>query len=198
MQAKMKAMGELNKAQGEAFLATNKLVSGIKLLSVPTPAGQTAELQYLVLTAGTGPKPNATDKVSVNYRGTLLDGTEFDSSYKRGQPGSFSVNGVIPGWSHALQNMPVGSKWKLFIPSELAYGEHGQQNIPPNSVLIFEVELLSIAATPPPPPPAPAAAPAAALSSPIVAVQGTNVHVLTPEEVEKAQQQAQQPPKQEK
>ena len=200
MQAKMKAMGELNKTQGEAFLATNKLVSGIKLLSVTTPTGQPAELQYLVLTAGTGPKPSATDKVSVNYRGTLLDGTEFDSSYKRGQPGSFSVNGVIPGWSQALQNMPVGSKWKLFIPSELAYGEHGQQNIPPNSVLIFEVELLSIAAPTPPPPPAASApvAPAAALSSPIVAVQGTNVHVLTPEEVEKAQQQAQQPPKQEK
>ena len=133
-----------NKAQGEAFLTTNKLTAGIKLLNVSLPAGKSGELQYLVLTNGTGPVPTATDKVSVNYRGTLLDGTEFDSSYKRGKPGSFAVGGVIPGWSQALQKMPVGSKWKLFIPSELGYGERGTPAIPPNSVLIFEVELLSV------------------------------------------------------
>lgn len=198
MAEKQNELATKNKAEGAAFLAKNKTAPGVQTQVVTLPDKTTHEFQYIVETNGTGPIPNPTDTVKVNYAGSLLDGTEFDSSYKRGQPGSFSVNGVIPGWSHALQNMPVGSKWKLFIPSELAYGEHGQQNIPPNSVLIFEVELLSIAATPPPPPPAPAAAPAAALSSPIVAVQGTNVHVLTPEEVEKAQQQAQQPPKQEK
>jgi FKBP-type peptidyl-prolyl cis-trans isomerase FklB len=193
MQVKMKAAGELNKTQGEAFLTTNKLVSGLKLMSATTPTGQPAELQYLVIKEGTGPVPTATDKVSVNYRGTLLDGTEFDSSYKRGQPASFAVNRVIPGWTQALEKMPVGSKWKLFIPSELAYGEQGNQSIPPNSVLIFEVELLGIESTPPPQKSAAAPmAPSAALSSPIVAVQGTNVHVLTQEEVEKAQQQAQQ------
>src|ERR1017187_8376367 len=103
-----------NNAEGDAFLTTNKLNTGVKLLSVTQPDGKTSELQYLVLTTGTGPLPTATDKVSVNYRGTLLDGTEFDSSYKRGQPASFGVTGVIRGWTEALEKMPVGSKWKLF------------------------------------------------------------------------------------
>ena len=105
----------------------------------------TAELQYKVLTEGNGPKPSATDTVTVNYRGTLIDGKEFDSSYKRGQPASFPVNGVIKGWTEALQLMPVGSKWQIFIPADLAYGDRGAgADIGPGATLIFEVELLSI------------------------------------------------------
>ena len=123
---------------GEAFLAANKTKDGV----VTLPSG----LQYKVLTAGTGPKPTATDTVSCNYRGTLIDGTEFDSSYKRGEPAAFQVSGVIPGWTEALQLMPVGSKWQLFIPSAMAYGDGGTQGIAPGSTLIFEVELLSIVA----------------------------------------------------
>ena len=125
-----------NKAEGADFLAANKAKPGV----VTLPDG----LQYTVLTEGSGAMPQADNVVSVHYRGTLLDGTEFDSSYKRGQPAQFPVNGVIRGWTEALQLMKTGSKWKLFIPSELAYGENGQRSIPPNSVLIFEVELLGV------------------------------------------------------
>jgi len=136
-QAKAQQLGEANKKEGTEFLAANKAKQGI----VALPSG----LQYKILTAGTGPKPAATDTVTVNYRGTLINGTEFDSSYKRGQPASFPVNGVIKGWTEALQLMPVGSKWQLFIPSDLAYAERGSgANIGPNATLIFEVELLSI------------------------------------------------------
>jgi FKBP-type peptidyl-prolyl cis-trans isomerase FklB len=137
-----------NKAAGDAFLAANKNQPGVETL----PDG----LQYLVLTKGTGATPTPSDTVTVNYRGTLIDGTEFDSSYKRGQPAQFPVGGVIRGWTEALLKMPVGSKWKLFIPSELAYGESGQRSIAPNSVLIFEVELLDTKTPAPPAPPAPA------------------------------------------
>ncbi len=126
------------KKEGDDFLAANKGKEGV----VTLPSG----LQYKILTAGTGPKPTASDTVACNYRGTRIDGTEFDSSYKRGQPTKFPVNGVIKGWTEALQLMPVGSKWQLFIPSDLAYGERGNQGIPPNSTLIFEVELVSIEA----------------------------------------------------
>jgi FKBP-type peptidyl-prolyl cis-trans isomerase FklB len=133
----MKAQGEKNKKEGEAFLAENKKKEGVKTL----PSG----LQYKVIKEGTGKSPKATDKVSTHYRGTLIDGTEFDSSYKRGQPATFPVNGVIPGWTEALQLMKVGSKWQLFIPSKLAYGERGAPPvIGPYSVLIFTVELLAI------------------------------------------------------
>jgi FKBP-type peptidyl-prolyl cis-trans isomerase len=136
-QEKMKVAGELNKKEGTEFLAANKAKEGV----VTLPSG----LQYRILTAGTGPKPAATDTVSCNYRGTLTNGAEFDSSYKRGQPASFPVNGVIKGWTEALQLMPVGSKWQLFIPSELGYGERGAgADIGPGATLIFEVELLSI------------------------------------------------------
>ena len=124
------------KKDGEDFLAANKGKEGV----VTLPSG----LQYKILTAGTGPKPTASDTVLCNYRGTLVNGTEFDSSYNRGQPLKFPVGGVIKGWTEALQLMPVGSKWQLFIPSDLAYGESGNQGIPPNSALIFEVELVSI------------------------------------------------------
>lgn len=127
-----------NLKAGSAFLAANKTKVGV----VTLPDG----LQYKILTAGNGPKPTATDTVTVNYRGTLLDGREFDSSYGRGQPVSFQVGGVIPGWTEALQLMPVGSKWQLFIPAGLAYGDNPppRSGIEPGDTLIFEVELLSI------------------------------------------------------
>lgn len=133
---KTEAMSK-NKKVGEEFLAKNKTKAGV----VTTPSG----LQYKVLVEGTGPKPKATDTVDCHYEGYLLDGTVFDSSYKRGQSAQFPVNGVIPGWVEALQMMPVGSKWQLFIPSDLAYGEYGAgDTIEPNSTLIFDVELLGI------------------------------------------------------
>jgi len=133
----MKTLGEKNKKEGEAFLAENKRKEGVKTLA--------SGLQYKVLTEGKGASPKATDTVTVNYKGTLIDGTEFDSSYRRGQPATFQVNGVIKGWTEALQAMKVGSKWQLFIPSDLAYGDKGAgPQIGPNSVLVFEVELLSI------------------------------------------------------
>jgi FKBP-type peptidyl-prolyl cis-trans isomerase FklB len=136
-QDKMKEAGDKNKTEGQAFLAANKAKDGVKTL----PSG----LQYKVITEGTGPKPTTTDTVVCNYRGTLINGTEFDSSYKRGEPATFPVGGVIKGWTEALQLMPVGSKWQLFVPSDLAYGERGAgAEIGPNSTLIFEVELISI------------------------------------------------------
>ena len=139
-----------NKKEGDEFLAANKAKEGVTTL----PDG----LQYKILQEGTGPKPAASDAVTVNYRGTLVNGTEFDSSYKRGQPATFNVTGVIKGWTEALELMPVGSKWQLFIPSDLAYGPSGRPPvIGPNSTLVFEVELASI--QPKPAAPAPAAAP---------------------------------------
>jgi FKBP-type peptidyl-prolyl cis-trans isomerase len=135
-QEKMQETGAANKKEGAAFLTANRTKEGV----VTLPSG----LQYKILKEGTGPKPAATDTVVCNYRGTLVNGTEFDSSYKRGQPASFPVNGVIKGWTEALQLMPVGSKWQLFIPFDLAYGEPGRPGIEPSSTLIFEVELLSI------------------------------------------------------
>jgi FKBP-type peptidyl-prolyl cis-trans isomerase len=135
-QEKAQEAGAANKKQGDAFLADNKTKEGV----VTLPSG----LQYKILTAGTGPKPTASDSVVCNYRGTFIDGKEFDSSYKRGQPATFPVTGVIKGWTEALELMPVGSKWQLFVPSDLAYGDAGRPGIEPSSTLIFEVELLSI------------------------------------------------------
>jgi FKBP-type peptidyl-prolyl cis-trans isomerase FklB len=134
---KARKAGEENKLEGETFLAENAKKEGV----ITLPSG----LQYKILKQGDGKKPKLTDQVTTNYRGTLIDGTEFDSSYKRGEPTSFPVNGVIAGWTEALQLMPVGSKWQLFIPSNLAYGERGAGgSIGPNATLIFEIELLSI------------------------------------------------------
>jgi FKBP-type peptidyl-prolyl cis-trans isomerase len=129
-----------NKKDGEAFLAENKKKPGVKTL----PSG----LQYKVIKDGTGATPKATDTVKANYRGTLIDGTEFDNSENHGGAASFGVDKVIPGWTEALKLMKVGSKWQLFIPANLAYGERGQSAIPPNSTLIFDVELVGIAAAP--------------------------------------------------
>ena len=133
---KAQQAGDANKKAGDAFLAANKTKDGV----VTLPSG----LQYKILTQGTGPKPSATDTVVCNYKGTLLDNSEFDSSYSRNQPLTIPVSGVIKGWTEALQLMPVGSKWQLFIPSDLAYGPQAKGPIGPNSTLIFEVELLSI------------------------------------------------------
>jgi FKBP-type peptidyl-prolyl cis-trans isomerase len=136
-EAAQKKLGEANVAASTAFLAQNKAKEGV----VTTASG----LQYEVLTAGTGPKPGAEDTVEVHYRGTLVDGTEFDSSYSRGESVTFGVGQVIPGWTEALQLMPKGSKWKLAIPPELAYGAGGAgQVIGPNAALVFEVELIAI------------------------------------------------------
>jgi len=172
-----------SKAESEAFLAANKKNPGVVTLD--------DGLQYLVLTDGSGAMPSGADTVTVNYRGTLIDGTEFDSSYKRGQPASFPVGGVIRGWTEALQKMKVGSKWKLFIPAELAYGESGRPGIPPNAALIFEVELLEIKAATPPPPPI---QPVAPLTSDIIKVpsaeemkKGAKIEVIKPEDAAKMQ-----------
>jgi len=136
-QAQAQQEGASNRKAGEAFLAANKAKQGV----VTLPSG----LQYKILTEGNGPKPTASDTVSCNYRGTLIAGKEFDSSAKHGGPASFPVNRVIKGWTEALQLMPVGSKWQLFIPPDLAYGDRGAApDIGPGETLIFEVELLSI------------------------------------------------------
>lgn len=158
-EAKMKEAADANKKEGDAFLAANKTKPGV----VALPSG----LQYKIIKEGTGPKPAATDNVVCNYRGTLINGKEFDSSYKRGEPATFPVGGVIKGWTEALQLMPVGSKWELYIPADLAYGARGAgADIGPNATLIFEVELLSIQGKEPQgaqpgasPSPSPAAAP---------------------------------------
>jgi len=136
--AKAHEAGAANRKEADAFLAANKAKPGV----ITLPDG----LQYKVLTEGTGPKPTASDTVTVNYRGTLVSGKEFDSSYKRGQPVSFPVGGVIKGWTEALQLMPVGSKWQLFIPADLAYGDQPPpgSNIEPGDTLVSDVELLSI------------------------------------------------------
>jgi FKBP-type peptidyl-prolyl cis-trans isomerase FklB len=149
---KMQKAAEKNKKEGEAFLAANKAKPGI----VTLPSG----LQYKIVQTGNGPKPTANDTVACNYRGTLIDGTEFDSSYKRGQPTTFPVSGVIKGWTEALQLMPVGSKWQLFVPASLAYGDRAASAlIGPDATLIFDVELVSIQEKSAAKTPAPAAAP---------------------------------------
>ncbi|MDH5527057.1 MAG: FKBP-type peptidyl-prolyl cis-trans isomerase [Nitrospirota bacterium] len=135
--ALMAKAAEENSAAGAAFLAENKKKKGVET----TDSG----LQYRVITKGKGKKPAATDRVTVHYKGTLIDGTEFDSSYGRGEPTTFPVNGVIPGWVEALQLMREGATWELYIPSELAYGPRGSgAMIPPNSTLVFKVELLKV------------------------------------------------------
>jgi FKBP-type peptidyl-prolyl cis-trans isomerase len=180
-QKKRQELAVKDKAEGEAFLATNKNNPGV----VALPDG----LQYKVLTNGTGAIPTNTDIVTVNYRGTLLDGTEFDNSFKRGQPAKFPVTGVIPGWTEALLKMKAGSRWQLFIPAELAYGERGRPGIPPNSVLIFEVDLISTESPPP-------HKPAEPLTSDIIKVpsadelkKGAKIEVIKAEDVKKMQQQ---------
>lgn len=135
-QKEIKEMADKNLAEGKVFLEENKKKDGVATL----PSG----LQYKVLAEGSGKMPKVTDSVTVHYRGTLTNGDEFDSSHKRGQPATFQVGKVIRGWTEALQLMKEGSKWELFIPPQLAYGDRGTGSIPPNSTLIFEVELISV------------------------------------------------------
>jgi len=180
-----KKSAEKNKKEGEQWLAENKRKTGVRVQEVKMPDGTMAELQYKVIKEGDGAIPKTNDTVSVNYRGTLTNGKEFDSSAKHGQPGKFQVNRVVKGWTEALQMMKTGSKWELYIPSALAYGDFGSgPDIQPGSTLIFEVELLSID-TPPP------------LTSDIIRVPsaeelkaGAKVEVIKPEDVEKAKAEA--------
>ncbi len=182
-EAKRKLEGEKNKKAGEEFLAANKAKEGV----ISLPSG----LQYKVLKTGTGAIPKLTDLVSVMYKGSLIDGTEFDSSYTRGEPAQLGVRGVVKGWTEALQLMPVGSKWQLFVPGALAYGERGSPpKIGPNQTLIFEVELLDIKEAPKPP--SPNNQPA--VTSDIIKVpskaeleKGAKIEVIKQEDLEKLQ-----------
>lgn len=178
-----KQLADKNKQESEAFLAANKEKARVVTL--------TNGLQYKIITEGKGEMPKANDTVEVNYRGTLIDGTEFDNSAKRSEPATFPVRGVIKGWTEALQLMKVGSKWQLFIPSELAYGQLGRPPaIGPNATLIFDLELLSI--KPPAPPPAP-------LTSDIIKVpsleemkKGAKIETIKAEDLDKLQKQQQE------
>ncbi|MGM3389141.1 FKBP-type peptidyl-prolyl cis-trans isomerase [Stutzerimonas stutzeri] len=136
MQAEAQKKAEAAAGEGKAFLTENAKREGVTTLA--------SGLQYEVLNAGEGTKPGVQDHVRTHYHGTLIDGTVFDSSYQRGQPAEFPVGGVIAGWTEALQLMGVGSKWRLYVPSELAYGAQGVGSIPPHSVLVFDVELLAV------------------------------------------------------
>ena len=193
---KRKQQGEKNKQEAEKFLAENKAKEGV----VTLPSG----LQYKVLSEGNGDSPKPGDMATVNYRGTLIDGTEFDSSYKRGQPSTFSVTGVIKGWTEALELMKPGAKWQLFIPSDLAYGERGSgQLIGPNAALIFEVELVSF--KPPTPPPAANPAPAQPVTSDIIKVpskeeleKGAKIEIIKAADLEKLQKEQKEKQQQDK
>ena len=183
-EAKRKAEGEKNKKAGEDFLAANKSKEGV----ITLPSG----LQYKILKTGTGAVPKLTDLVSVNYKGTLIDGTEFDSSYTRGEPATLGVRGVVKGWTEALQLMTVGSKWQLFIPAPLAYGERGSPpKIGPNSALVFEVDLLDIKQPPTPPAPNQPAVTSDIIKVPSKAEldKGAKIEVIKQEELDKLQKE---------
>ena len=188
---------EKNHKAGAAFLAENKAKPGVKTMEVKLPDGTTAEMQYKVITEGTGAIPKTNETVSVNYKGTLINGTEFDSSTKHGaQPAKFPVNRVVRGSTEALEHMKVGSKWEIYLPSSLAYGDNGYgQNIEPGATLVFEMELVGIEAPPPAPPPA------QPLTSDIIRVpsaeelkNGAKIEVIKPEDLEKLTNAAAQKP----
>jgi FKBP-type peptidyl-prolyl cis-trans isomerase FklB len=192
-----KATAEKNKKEGEAFLAANKTKAGIKTMSVKLADGTTAEMQYKVITEGTGAIPKTNETVSVNYKGTLINGKEFDSSAKHGgQPFKTPLTRVVRGWTEALQMMKVGSKWELYLPSSLAYGDNGYgPTIEPDAALVFEMELVGIEAAPPPP------TPAQPLTSDIIRVpsaeelkKGAKIEVIKPEDLEKLTNAAAQKP----
>jgi FKBP-type peptidyl-prolyl cis-trans isomerase len=183
-QQRQKELAEKNVKEGEAFLAANRTKPGVKTHTVTLAEGKTAEMQYKVITEGTGEMPKSTDVVKVNYRGTLVNGKEFDSSYKRGQPATFAVGGVIRGWTEALQMMKTGSKWELYIPGDLAYAERGSPGIEPGSTLIFEVELLEI--EPPKPPPQPTTSDIIKVPSAEEMKAGAKIEVIKAADLEKA------------
>ncbi len=195
-----KKVAEKNKREGAAFLAQNKTKSGVQVMTVALSETNKVEMQYNVITEGTGPVPGSNDTVSVKYRGTLINGKEFDNSEKRGGPAKFRVNGVIRGWTAALEKMKVGSKWDVFIPSELAYGDMGNNpNIEPGSTLIFNVELVG---TEPPPTVTPTAQP---LTSDIIKVpsaeelkKGAKIEVIKPEDAARMAKEEQEKKKAEK
>ena len=186
-----------NKSEGEEFFAENAKKPGVKSETVTLRNGTNAVFQYKVITEGTGAAPRSNDVVTVNYRGTLLNGKEFDSSAKRGQPGKFTVDrGIVQGWSEALRRMKAGSKWEIYLPSSLAYGDMGNPRsnppIEPGATLIFEMELVTVE------PPAPPPAPAQPLTSDIIKVpsaeelkKGAKIEVIKPEDAAKAAQEAQ-------
>jgi len=184
---------EKNRKEGEAFLIENKFKDGVKILPVALSETNIVEMQYKVLTEGTGAMPGSNDTVSVNYSGKLLNGTEFDSSAKHGgKPAEFPVNHVIRGWTEAMQKMKVGSKWQLFIPASLAYGDRGNQGIEPGSTLIFDVELLDTKAPAPPAAPLTSAQP---MTSDIIRVpsademkKGAKIEVIKAQDLEKEKQ----------
>jgi FKBP-type peptidyl-prolyl cis-trans isomerase FklB len=185
-----KKSAEKNKQAGDAFLAENKKKPGVKTQTVTLGDGTTAEFQYKVINEGNGPMPKNTDTVTVNYKGTLIDGKEFDNSAKHGStPSRFQVNRVVRGWTEALQMMKTGSKWELYLPASLAYGDNGYgPTIEPGATLIFEMELVGVE-TPQP------------LTSDIIRVpsadelkKGAKVEVIKPEDIEKAKADAQKKP----
>jgi FKBP-type peptidyl-prolyl cis-trans isomerase len=177
---------EKNKKEGAAFLEENKTKPGVKTHTVKLQDGTTAEFEYKVITEGTGATPKTNDTVTVNYKGTLVNGKEFDNSAKRGQPAKFPVTGVVRGWTEALQIMKVGSKWELYLPPTLAYGDANRPGIEPGSTLIFEMELVGVDSPQPPPPPA------QPLTSDIIRVpsaeelkKGAKIEVIKAEDLEK-------------
>jgi len=193
-----KQMAEQNKQAGDKFLAENKSREGVKTLEVALSDGKKSEMQYKILADGKGESPKSNDVVTVNYRGTLIDGTEFDSSYKRNQPYTTPANHVVRGWTEALQQMKPGAKWQLFIPPELAYGERGfSRQIGPNETLIFEVELASFTSPPKSTNAPPAAAtPAQPVTSDIIKVpskeeleKGAKIEVIKASDLEKYQKE---------
>ena len=179
-----------NRKEGQTFLAENKAKPGIKTHEVKLPDGSVAEMQYKVITEGTGAIPKSNDTVVVNYRGTLIGGKEFDNSAKRGgQPAKFPVNRVVRGWTEALQMMPIGSKWELYLPASLAYGDNGYgQTIEPGATLIFEMELTGVEAPPSqtaPPPPAPLTSDIIRVPSAEELKKGAKIEVIKPEDLER-------------
>lgn len=187
-QQKMHAeLAEKNKAEGASFLATNKNNPGV----ITLPDG----LQYKVLTEGTGKTPAPNDIVTVNYRGTFIDGKEFDSSARAGHPAQFQADHVIRGWTEALSKMKTGSKWELFIPADLAYGEQGGRSIPPDATLIFEVELLDVKSAPPVAPPAPLTSDIIKVPSAAEMKNGAKIEVIKPEDAQKLENQQTSQPK---
>ena len=205
----MAKAAEKNRQEGDAFLAENAKKDGIRTKTITLPDGKQAELQYRVLAEGTGDIPKSTDTVSVNYRGTLIDGKEFDNSAKHpNPPAKFPVGGVVRGWTEALQMMKVGAKWQLYLPAALAYGETGRPGIPPGSTLIFEMELLGIdqpkpaaAAAPPAPAPQPLTSDIIRVPSAEELKKGAKIEVIKAEDAAKmaaseaAKQKQADPPK---